>query len=178
MILGDLEIINFGNKGKIKPFNLENVNPNTYDLTLDAEIKLYVNETLDCRIDNPTISTHIHNAMILEPGKVYLAKTVEVIDLEPDFDSFICATLMGKSSLGRLGLDVHISAGFIDTGFKGNIVLELRVEQPLIIYVGMPIAQIKFERSTVVDTPYNIKKSSKYNNQTEVIASKMFENFK
>lgn len=185
MILGDADIKQFVEDGilNISPFTVRQLNPNSYDLRIGDKLKTYIrrfhNSVLDCKKDNPTDEFYFDDEIgyILEPGKVYLAQTKEEIHLKGDAKPSICATLMGKSSLGRLGLDVHISAGFIDTGFKGKIVLELRVEEPLKIYAGMPIAQLKFEMSTPVAQPYDVKRNSKYNNQQEIVASKMYQNF-
>lgn len=184
MILGDLDIIKFGEEGMISPFSYQQVNPNSYDLRIGTELKTYVkgqDDVLDCRKENVTRSHVIPEyGFILIPGVVYLANTIEVINLKQIVleQPTICGTLMGKSSLGRLGLDVHISAGFIDTGFKGQIVLELRVEQPLRIYPNMLIAQLKFEMSSPVKVPYGDQSKSKYQNQMGIVASKMHLNFK
>jgi dCTP deaminase len=85
---------------------------------------------------------------------------------------------MGKSSLGRLGLDIHVCAGFIDTGFEGSLVLEMRVIKPLKIYPNMKICQIKFEyvEGEIMES-YDKKTTSKYHKQSGVVASKMYENF-
>lgn len=184
MILGDADIVLFSeDRALIKPFNVKQVNPNSYDLRISDTLKTYKSaldhdQVLDCKKDNPTDNWYMTDeGFKLVPGIVYLAKTMETVDLTPHDGLNLCATLMGKSSLGRLGLDVHISAGFIDTGFKGQIVLELRVEQPLIIYPHMLIAQIKFEMSTPVLEPYGVKQKSKYQDQREIVASKMYQNF-
>lgn len=182
MILGDLDIAYIAKKGSISPFSEDQVNPNSYDLRIGTELKTYVkgqDDVLDCKKENVTRSHVIPEyGFILIPGIIYLANTIETIDLRPILEyPTLCGTLMGKSSLGRLGLDVHISAGFIDTGFKGQIVLELRVEQPLRIYPNMLIAQLKFEMSTSVDKPYGSLTKSKYQNQVGIVASKMYQNF-
>lgn len=184
MILGDADIKQFVEDEilGIKPFTVRQLNPNSYDLRIGDKLKTYLRQykdvPLDCKKENPTVeATMTDEGFILRPGIVYLAQTIEEIHLKGDVKPSICATLMGKSSLGRLGLDVHISAGFIDTGFKGKIVLELRVEEPLKIYPAMPIAQLKFEMSTPVVQPYNVKRNSKYNNQQEIVPSKMYQNF-
>ena len=90
----------------------------------------------------------------------------------------ICANVEGKSSLGRLGLDVHICAGFMDTGFHGSLVLELRTIYPLRIYPDMRIAQIKYERcEEEPETCYKNKEGSKYSGQQGVQESLMYKNF-
>ena len=183
MILGDSDIIQHGKGGMISPFTINQVNPNSYDLRIGDELKTYITyqghiQELDCKKDNLTTSITIpEEGIVLHPGKVYLANTIEVIDLKTWGNLYICGTLMGKSSLGRLGLDVHISAGFIDTGFRGQIVLELRVEQPLRIYPNMLIAQLKFEMSTPVLVSYGDQEKSKYQNQMGIVASRMYQNF-
>jgi dCTP deaminase len=177
MILSDSEIVLNVNLGKIviKPFNTKYLNPNTVDLTLNKKCKRYIGDILDCKSDNPTEEFDIpEEGYILQPNELYLYSCNEIIGVKQN----ICATVMGKSSLGRLGLDIHVCAGFIDTGFEGSLVLEMRVIKPLKIYPNMKICQIKFEyvEGEIMES-YDKKTTSKYHKQSGVVASKMHENF-
>lgn len=192
MVLTDRKIIEAIEEGKLKiePFDIELLNPNSMDFTLRSKCKMYektytegrkrgdviyFQEPLDCKRDNPTIEFDItEEGFVLQPNELYLFATNEKISISGD----ICGTTLGKSSLGRLGLDIHICAGFIDSGFEGFLVLELRTIYPLRIYPNMKICQIKFERTEgVPDVPYDKKKGSKYAGQNGVTESKMHLNF-
>ncbi len=111
--------------------------------------------------------------LVLQPGIVYLASTVEYTETLKHVP-----ILMGKSSLGRLGLFVHVTAGFGDVGFKGHWTLELVCVQPLKIYPGMKIAQITYQDiSEMPKVSYDKKEDAKYSNQgSEPVASKMYLN--
>jgi dCTP deaminase len=113
---------------------------------------------------------------VLVPNEVYLYACNERIGCKKN----ICAQVQAKSSLGRLGLDIVIGpAGFIDTGFEGSLVLELRATRPIIVYPNMKICQIKFERveGDILEA-YDAKSGSKYMNQVGVQESLMHKNFK
>lgn len=190
MVLTDRKIIEAIEEGKLKiePFDIELLNPNSMDFTLgskckmyeksvryDSDSQMYFDMELDCKKDNPTREFDIpEEGFVLQPNELYLFAINERISVGGD----ICASVMGKSSLGRLGLDIHVSAGFTDTGFSGFLVLELRTIYPLRIYPNMKICQIKFERTEgVPDVPYDKKKGSKYAGQNGVTESKMHLNF-
>lgn len=177
MVLSDKTILNEIAAGNIiiDPLTPAYVNPNSVDLTLAPEFKIYKPGILDPRQPNPTEEFTIpEEGYVLQPGEVYLYACRERIGVKNN----ICATVMGKSSLGRLGLDIHICAGFIDTGFEGSLVLELRCVRPIRVYPNMKICQLKFERveGEVLES-YDRKAGSKYMNQTGVTASKMHLNF-
>jgi dCTP deaminase len=177
MILSDSEIVLNLNKGNIviKPFNAKYLNPNTVDLTLNKLCKRYIGDILDCKAENPVEEFDIpEEGYVLQPGELYLYSCNERIGVKNN----ICATVMGKSSLGRLGLDIHVCAGFVDTGFEGSLVLEMRVIKPLKIYPNMKICQIKFEyvEGEIMES-YDKKSTSKYHNQSGVVESKMHKNF-
>lgn len=113
--------------------------------------------------------------MILHPNEIYLYAAHERIGVKGN----ICSTVKAKSSLGRLGLDIVIGpAGFIDSGFEGSLVLELRATRPIIVYPNMKIAQLLFHRveGEVLES-YDQKKGSKYHNQKGVQESLYYENF-
>lgn len=178
MVLSDKKILEELKAGNIiiDPFEEKYLNPNSVDLTLAPACKVYEEGLiLDPRKPNPVQEFIIpEDGFVLRPGELYLYSCRETIGVK----GTICATVMGKSSLGRLGLDIHVCAGFIDSGFVGSLVLEMRVERPLKIYPGMKICQIKFERveGTVLES-YDQKPGSKYMNQTGVQESKYHENF-
>lgn len=177
MVIADKKIKKYIKKGKIiiEPFDERYLNPNSVDLTLNAECKVYPRgSVLDVKKENETMSFTIpEKGYILEPGLVYLYRVNEKIGVKGN----LCAKVEGKSSLGRLGLFVHVTAGFIDSGFEGSLVLELVPTQPIRIYPNMKICQIKFEKTTKVETKYGDVKGSKYMNQEGVVASKMYKNF-
>lgn len=188
MILGDKAIREYLNQGLgVIGWKEEHINPNSVDLTLNSKMSVYSNFSLDCRKKNEVRKIEItEEGFVLEPSIVYLVSTNETIDLSPlEYDNgqrlkhkkHICARVEGKSSLARLGMFVHITAGWIDSGFKGSLVLELAVIQPLRIYPNMKICQIAFMVSTEVETHYGEKEGSKYQNQVGAQESKMHENF-
>ena len=109
------------------------------------------------------------------PSKLYLGVTEEYTETHRHVPF-----LEGKSSIGRLGIDIHATAGKGDIGFCNTWTLEISVRQPVRIYAGMPIGQlIYFEVSGDVDTPYNKKKSAKYNKRTiKPVESMMWKNFR
>lgn len=205
MILSDNQIkknIKLGNI-KISNFNEENINPNSYDLTLNSTCKIYdvtaleASEyeilfsfhddkykeyhdfpseiTLDVRKENKVFEFNISDeGFILMPNHLYLFSCNEEIAIKGN----LCAEVEGKSSLGRLGLDIHICACFLDSGFEGSLVLELRTIYPLKIYPNMKICQIKYnEVCGVIEQDYSQKKGSKYMNQSGVQESLMYKNF-
>lgn len=178
MILSDKTILEEISSGNIiiEPYNEAYLNPNSVDLTLAPLCKRYLSHELDARKENLTEEFIIpEEGYVLQPGELYLYACNETIGVKKN----ICATVMGKSSLGRLGLDIHVCAGFIDTGFTGSLVLEMRVVQPLRIYPNMKICQIKFERveGDILES-YDKKSGSKYMNQQGVVSSQMHKNFK
>ena len=125
--------------------------------------------------NNPTIDLVIpEHGFLLKPGEVYLYAVNERIGVKGN----IRAKVEGKSSLGRLGLFIHVTAGFIDTGFEGSLVLELVATRPIMIYPNMKICQIEFARvEGEINETYDQKAGSKYHNQTGVQESLMHKNF-
>jgi dCTP deaminase len=194
MILGDKAIKEYLSQGKgVISYKEEHINPNSVDLTLNPKMSVYSSHNLDCRQKNLVDCIEIPDCgFVLRPNIVYLVSTNESIDLKPMvFEKtmcstgakygaikHICAKVEGKSSLGRLGMLAHITAGWIDAGFKGSLVLELAVIQPLRIYPNMKICQVAFYECTEVETHYGEKEGSKYQNQVGAQESKMHENFK
>ena len=177
MTLTDKEILKEIESGNIilEGFKIEHLNPNSVDLTLAPEMLVYNYSELDCRKENIAHKFIIdENGYVIRPNRVYLYHCNERIGCKKN----IHAEVMGKSSLGRLGLGVHITAGFIDTGFEGSLVLELFCQQPIRIYPNMKICQVKFMYNSgdFIET-YDQKKGSKYMNQQGTQASLMHKNF-
>lgn len=177
MILTDRTIIHAIQVGEviIEPFNKDKLGPNSYDLTLSKYGKIYATGILDVKKHNKTISFEIgESGMILEPGKFYLFSTNE----KAGSHNYV-PMLEGKSSLARLGVTIHKTAGVGDVGFVGHWTLEVTVEKFIRIYPDMPVAQILFHTITEIPiNPYNKREGSKYNNQSiQPVSSKMHENF-
>lgn len=177
MILSDSKIMEEMDNGNIiiSPFDPKYLNPVSVDLTLAPTMKTYVSHKLDVKEENPTNEMVIpETGFILSPGKVYLYACNERIGVKGN----IRAKVEGKSSLGRLGLFIHVTAGFIDPGFEGSLVLELVATQPIVIYPNMKICQVEFARvEGNINEPYHVKSGSKYMNQEGVQASLMHKNF-
>lgn len=122
----------------IEPFLEKRVNPNSYNLCLDKALKVYTEMPLDMAKDNPAKDLVIGpEGLLLEPGKLYLGRTLEYTETRN-----LVPMLEGRSSVGRLGLFVHVTAGFGDVGFKGFWTLEMHCIQPIRIYAGVEICQI------------------------------------
>lgn len=161
----------------IKPFRMRQLQPCSYDLTLSHHLALVrVPESvkeIDIRADNTKYIRHIRNlkSYVLKPDTLVLASTVEYVKL----DTKISAQLEGKSSLARLGLMVHSTAGFIDAGFEGTITLELvnMLGTPIRLWTGMAIAQLSVFK---LDTPSANPYSGKYLRQVGPTSSRYFQN--
>ena len=177
MILTDKSIIDAIEKGDIviTPFRKECVGTNSIDVNLSHNLTIYKEEILDVKKRNKAESLVIHEGgLILFPGQLYLGSTVEYTEFHKHVP--FCE---GKSSLGRLGINIHATAGKGDIGFKGHWTLEISVIKPVRIYPRMPIAQlIVFMPYGEVLQKYCDKKTAKYNNTSELpMSSKMHENF-
>lgn len=171
--LTGMEIYNQVQNGgiEIEPFNLDQINPNSYNVRLGKELKFYTKYPLRFDEYNPTESIEIpEEGYELQPGKLYLGTTIERIYT----DKFKPA-INGRSSGGRLGLDVHKCAGFGDVGFNGQWTLEIEVIHPTVIKPGLEIAQISFD-TLCGDTVYQY--NGRYNNQVGTTASRFEENKK
>ncbi len=178
MILTDIDILKHMENGyiTITPFNRENLGSNSYDLTLSKHLLTYTGEELDCKIDNPYTRFEIpEEGILLLPGKLYLGSTAEYTKTKQ-----LAPFIEGKSSVGRLGITAHITAGVGDVGFDGYWTLEITVVMPTRVYAGMPIAQIQyFTTLGQCGTPYSLKQNAKYSGQSHLpISSQMFKNFK
>lgn len=178
MLLCDAEILE-GIKNKtiiISPFDEKNLGCNSYDVHLGRTLGVYVDEVLDSKKHNPISLFEIpEEGYVLMPGRLYLGVTVEYTETH-EFVPFID----GKSSTGRLGVDIHATAGVGDVGFSNHWTLEISVIHPVKVYRDMPIGQIYFHtiNHNKIKTPYNKKTSAKYNKRCEIpVESKMFMNF-
>jgi dCTP deaminase len=168
----------------IDPFEASNVQPSSVDVRVDRQFRVFHNARypyIDVRqpMDDLTELVEISDEepFILHPGEFVLGQTLECVTLPND----LVARLEGKSSLGRLGLLIHSTAGFVDSGFSGNLTLELSnvANLPITIYYGMPIGQISFMRMDgPVDRPYGSEETgSKYQGQTGPTPSRFYLNF-
>ncbi len=177
MILSDKQILEEIKKGTIviKPFRRECLGSNSYDVHLGKTLKIYSNYVLDARRPNPTKTIIIpEEGYVLQPGVLYLGVTEEYTETHKHV-----AFLEGKSSLGRLGIFIHATAGKGDVGFCNHWTLEIFCVQPVRIYAGMPIGQlIFFEVKGEVLIPYSSKPTAKYAQVSpEPQPSKMWMNF-
>jgi dCTP deaminase len=176
MILTDKTIIDEIIEGNIviEPLIEANIGTNSVDLTLSNKLIMYTDHVLDVRKKAQTKEIFIsEEGMILQPGMLYLASTVEYTETLRHVP-----LLHGKSSLARLGLFIHVCAGFGDVGFRGHWTLELAVIKPIKIYTGMKIAQICYhDISEMPYTDYASKADAKYKDQgKDPVASKNYLN--
>jgi len=178
MILTDQKIRESIRDGSIviEPFDDKNLGANSYDVHLGAELAIYRDEILDAKKHNQVDHIMIDpvEGFVLRPGRTYLGVTQEYTETHKTVPF-----LEGKSSVGRLGIDIHATAGKGDVGFCNYWTLEISVHQPVRVYAGMPIAQlIYFEISGEVEVPYRMKKSAKYNECCpHPVESMMWRNF-
>lgn len=171
MILSGQEIArHIGKQINIEPYNREQLNPNSYNLTLHNELLVYDDPLLDMSKPNKAHTIKIpETGLRLEPGKLYLGRTAEYTKTEG-----YVPMLEGRSSVGRLGMCIHATAGFGDVGFAGYWTLEIFVVQPLIIYPWVEICQIYYH---VLEGDYTPYRSGKYQNNTGIQASMMYKDF-
>ena len=187
MVLSDHTIKEALAEGRIviDPVDQADIQPASVDLHLDRKIMVFGNHQqpfIDVKESLETLSELVHipedKPFILHPGDFVLGSTVEHIELPDD----LVARLEGKSSLGRIGLVIHSTAGFVDPGWKGNLTLELsnRARLPITLYFGMKIGQISFlTLTTPADRLYGSESlGSKYQGQTEPTASRFHHDFR
>ena len=169
---------------RIDPYDPTCLQPSSVDLHLDREFRVFRNNRypyIDVRASQPDLTELIaigdEEPFILHPGEFVLGQTLEWVELPDD----LVARLEGKSSLGRLGLLIHSTAGYVDPGWKGNLTLELSnvANLPIALYFGMKIGQISFFRMTSpVERPYGSKElGSKYQGQSTPTASAFYRDF-
>lgn len=177
MILSDAKIREEMRRGRIviRPFRSASLGTNSYDVHLGPFLAVYRNGALDARLPNATREFRIPSeGFVLVPGQLYLGVTEEYTETH-GFVPF----LEGKSSVGRLGIDIHSTAGKGDEGFCNYWTLEMSVKIPVRVYAGMPVGQlIYFELSGSVERSYGAKRSAKYRTVSRhPIASRMHLNF-
>ena len=173
-----------GGQVVIRPYDPADLQPSSVDLHLDRSFRVFRNNRypfIDVRQKQPDLTELLtvaeDEAFILHPGEFVLGQTLEWVELPVD----LVARLEGKSSLGRLGLLIHSTAGYVDPGWKGNLTLELSnvANLPIALYFGMKIGQISFFRMTSpVERPYgSASLGSKYQGQSEPTASAFHRDF-
>lgn len=176
MILTDKKILEQIEKGtiKIEPFNRKSLGTNSYDVHLGCTLGIYNDEILDAKKHNTITIFEIPNeGFVLQPNELYLGVTLEYTETHNHV-----IYIEGKSSTGRLGIDIHATAGKGDVGFCGYWTLEISVKRPVRVYKGMPIGQlIYFVVNGKVEVKYNQKQNAKYNQQpNKPIESMMWKN--
>ena len=169
MILSGLEIKHrLGKDIDISPFDEKQLNPNSYNLRLHEKLLVYDEPVLDMKTPNHEIIIP-ETGLVLETGKLYLGRT-----LEHTHTDNLVPMLEGRSSIGRLGLFVHITAGFGDVGFNGFWTLEMLCVQPIRIYPEIQICQIFYHSIEGDFEPY---KSGKYQDNEGIQPSLLFKDF-
>jgi len=159
-----------GNEIKIEPFCENQLNPNSYNLKLHNELLVYDEPVLDMKKENKCKRLLIpEEGLVLEPNKLYLGRTEEYTQT----DQFV-PMIEGRSSVGRLGLFIHVTAGFGDVGFSGFWTLEIHCIQPVRIYAGVEICQIYYH---LIQGDYEQYSSGKYQNNTGIQPSLLFKDF-
>ncbi len=176
MILSDKRILEEMEKGTILivPYNREDLGSNSYDVHLGKHLAIYKDHQIDAKKHNQIEHFDIpEDGFVLEPGRFYLGVTEEYTETHAHVPF-----LEGKSSTGRLGIDIHATAGKGDVGFCGNWTLEISVKVPVRVYAGMPIGQlIYFPVDGEIEIPYNEKKGAKYSGQpNRPVESMMWKN--
>jgi dCTP deaminase len=172
MILSGKEIKNkLGKEIIIEPFDEKQLNPNSYNLRLHNELLVYEDKILDMKTENRTQKLIIPDeGFILEPNKLYLGRTVEYTKT----DQYV-PMLEGRSSIGRLGLFIHVTAGFGDVGFCGYWTLEIFCIQAVKVYPNVQICQIYYH---AIEGDYEKYSSIKYQSNTGVQPSLLYKDFK
>lgn len=174
MILTANKILEAMDSGKIiiNPFYERQLNPNSYNLTLADELLIYDNKTIDMAKNNPYSIIKIpREGLLLEPGVLYLGRTNEYTETY----GFV-PMLEGRSSVGRLGISIHATAGFGDIGFKGFWTLEISCILPVMIYSNVDICQIYYH-TIDEDNPSFLYTNGKYQNNKGIQPSMMYKEF-
>ncbi|GAB3461057.1 dCTP deaminase [Streptomonospora sediminis] len=187
MLLSDRDIRSEIESGRVKidPYDPGLVQPSSVDVRLDRYFRVFENHKyphIDPAVEQPALTRLVEpdgdEPFILHPGEFVLASTYEVVALPED----LASRLEGKSSLGRLGLLTHSTAGFIDPGFSGHVTLELSnvATLPMKLYPGMRIGQLcMFRLTSAAEFPYgSAKYGSRYQGQRGPTPSRSFRNFR
>src|SRR5215207_4648993 len=176
MILSDLCILEEMKKGtiEVEPYRRDCLGSNSYDVHLGKHLATYTNKELDAKAHNTIEHFEIPDeGFVLQPHEFYLGVTEEYTETHAHVPF-----LEGKSSTGRLGIDIHATAGKGDVGFCGHWTLEISVKQPVKVYPGMPVGQlIYFPVDGEIENKYNTKKDAKYSMQgSRPVESMMWKN--
>lgn len=171
MILSGNEIKNqLGKSIFIEPYSTRQLNPNSYNLKLHDRLLVYDTPILEMKKPNPVKELFIpEEGLVLEPGKLYLGRTEEYTRTE----NYV-PMLEGRSSIGRLGLYIHVTAGFGDVGFSGYWTLEIHCIQPIRVHPGVEICQIYYH---TLEGDFDKYSSGKYQNNKEVQPSMLYKDF-
>ena len=185
-VLSDRDIREAQDAGTVvvRPYDPVDLQPSSVDLHLDRTFRVFRNNRypfIDVRQPQPDLTELLRvendEAFILHPGEFVLGQTLEWVELPDD----LVARLEGRSSLGRLGLLIHSTAGYVDPGWKGNLTLELSnvANLPIALYAGMRIGQISFfKMSSPVERPYGSPElRSRYQGQSEPTASAYYSDY-
>ena len=160
-----------GKRILIEPFDEEQLNPNSYNLRLHNELVVYEDDALDMKRENRARTIPIPEAGLqLEPFKLYLGRTVEYTKT----DGYV-PMLEGRSSIGRLGLFIHVTAGFGDVGFAGFWTLEMFCVHPIRIYPNVEVCQIYYH---TIEGDYDPYSSGKYQNNAGIQPSLLYKDFR
>ena len=186
MILSDRSLREQIHAGRIviEPYDPDLVQPSSIDVRISNLFRVFRNHTagvIDVKRDMTGLTELVEitddDPFMLHPGEFVLGSTLERVGVPDD----LVGRVEGKSSLGRLGLLIHSTAGFIDAGFDGHVTLELAnvASLPITLYAGMKIGQVSFmQMTTPADNPYGRgAKGSKYHGQRGPTPSRYFENF-
>ena len=176
MILSDVGILEAIENGSIviEPYDRSCLGTNSYDVHLGKHLATYKSRELDAKRHNEIETFEIsEEGFVLQPGVLYLGVTQEYTETHAHVPF-----LEGKSSVGRLGIDIHATAGKGDVGFCNSWTLEISCVQPVRVYAGMPIGQlIYFSVEGDIENYYNKKSSAKYISKTNLpVESMMFKN--
>lgn len=184
MILSDFSILEEIQKTNlvIDPFQKKFLQPSSYDVALDSSFRIFQNHKISY-VDvkkkekiTEIVKIRKRGSFIIHPGEFVLGNTIERFKIP----AYLAAKLEGRSSLGRLGLIIHATSGYVDPGFWGQLTFEISniSSLPIKLYAGMRIAQICFFRMTTsVKRPYG-QAGNKYQGQLGPTESKIFEEFK
>lgn len=154
----------------IEPYEEKRLNPNSYNLRLHDRLLVYDTPILEMKKPNAVKELMIpEEGLVLEPGKLYLGRTIEHTRTE----NYV-PMLEGRSSIGRLGLYIHVTAGFGDVGFSGFWTLEIHCVEPIRIYAGVEICQIYYHS---IEGDFDKYVSGKYQNNSEVQPSLLYKDF-
>jgi dCTP deaminase len=154
----------------IEPFDPKRINPNSYNLSLHDQLMVYQNHVLDMKENNLVRTIQIPpEGLLLEPNKLYLGQTREYTETHN-----LVPMLEGRSSIGRLGLFIHVTAGFGDVGFKGYWTLEIFCVQPIKIYADVEVCQVYFH---TIEGEHENYVSDKYQGNTGIQPSLLFKDF-